>query len=325
MDVEEKVALVQSNAEEIITKAELEELLSKKKKPRAYVGYEPSGKIHLGHMLTVNKLIEMQKAGFEIVVLLADLHAYLNKKGSLEEIRDTAEFNKECFIGMGMSPENTKFILGSDIQLTKDYFLNVQKLALETTLLRAKRSMDLIGREEEDPRVARVMYPLMQVIDMVTLGVDVAVGGIDQRKIHMLARDNLPKLGFPAPVCIHLPIIRGLDGDEKMSSSKGNFISVNDSEDGIERKLTKAYCPLGEVEGNPILEIYEYHIFRKFGEIKIERLEKFGGDIIFNSYQEMEDVYRKKLLHPQDLKNAASKYVAEILAPVREHLKKKGY
>jgi len=325
MDVEEKVALVQSNAEEIITKAELEELLSKKKKPRAYVGYEPSGKIHLGHMLTVNKLIEMQKAGFEIVVLLADLHAYLNKKGSLEEIRDTAEFNKECFIGMGMSPENTKFILGSDIQLTKDYFLNVQKLALETTLLRAKRSMDLIGREEEDPRVARVMYPLMQVIDMVTLGVDVAVGGIDQRKIHMLARDNLPKLGFPAPVCIHLPIIRGLDGDEKMSSSKGNFISVNDSEDEIERKLTKAYCPLGEVEGNPILEIYEYHIFRKFGEIKIERLEKFGGDIIFNSYQEMEDVYRKKLLHPQDLKNAASKYVAEILAPVREHLKKKGY
>ncbi|MDI6654989.1 MAG: tyrosine--tRNA ligase [Candidatus Hydrothermarchaeota archaeon] len=325
MNIEEKIALVQSNAEEIITKAELRKLLSEKDMPRAYVGYEPSGKIHLGHMLTVSKLVEMQKVGFETVVLLADLHAHLNKKGSLEEIRDTAEFNKECFIGMGMSPENTKFILGSDIQLTKDYFLNVQKLALETTLLRARRSMDLIGREEEDPRVARVMYPLMQVIDMVTLGVDVAVGGIDQRKIHMLARDNLPKLGFPAPVCIHLPIIRGLYGDEKMSSSKGNFISVNDGEEEIERKLTKAYCPLGEVEGNPILEIYEYHIFRKFSEVKIERPEKFGGDIIFKSYQEMEEAYKKELLHPQDLKNAASKYVAEILVPVREHLKKKGY
>ncbi len=325
MNIEEKVALVQSNAKEIITKAELEELLSKKKKPRAYVGYEPSGKIHLGHMLTANKLIEMQKAGFEIVVLLADLHAYLNKKGSLEEIRDTAEFNKECFIGMGLRPENTKFVLGSDIQLTKDYFLNVQKLALETTLLRAKRSMDLIGREEEDPRVARVMYPLMQVMDMVALGVDVAVGGIDQRKIHMLARDNLPKLGFPVPVCIHLSIVRGLDGGEKMSSSKGNFISVDDSEEEIKKKLTKAYCPIGEVEGNPILEIYEHHIFKKLGEVKVERLEKFGGDIIFKSYKEMEEAYRKKLLHPQDLKNAASKYVAEILAPAREHLKKKGY
>lgn len=325
MNLEEKIALVQNNAEEIVTMAELRRLLSEKERPRAYVGYEPSGKIHLGHMLTVNKLIEMQKAGFEIIVLLADLHAYLNGKGSLEEIRDTAEFNKECFSGMGLSPENTKFILGSDIQLTKDYFLNVQKLALETTLLRARRSMDFVGREEEDPRVARVMYPLMQVMDMVTLGVDVAVGGIDQRKIHMLARDNLPKLGFPVPVCIHLPIIRGLDGAEKMSSSKGNFISVEDAEEEIEKKLSKAFCPLGEVEGNPVLEIYKYHIFKKFDEVKVERLEKFGGDIIFGSYPEMEDAYRKGLLHPQDLKNAASKYIAELLIPVREHLKKKGY
>lgn len=325
MNLEEKIALVQNNAEEIVTMAELRRLLSEKERPRAYVGYEPSGKIHLGHMLTVNKLIEMQKAGFEIIVLLADLHAYLNGKGSLEEIRDTAEFNEECFIGMGLSPENTKFILGSDIQLTKDYFLNVQKLALETTLLRARRSMDFVGREEEDPRVARVMYPLMQVMDMVTLGVDVAVGGVDQRKIHMLARDNLPKLGFPVPVCIHLPIIRGLDGAEKMSSSKGNFISVDDAEEEIEKKLSKAFCPLGEVEGNPVLEIYKYHIFKKFDEVKVERLEKFGGDIIFGSYPEMEDVYRKGLLHPQDLKNAASKYIAELLIPVREHLKKKGY
>jgi len=55
---------------------------------RAYVGFEPSGSVHIGHLLTINKLMELQKLGFHIIVLLAGLHAYLNEKGSFEEIRE---------------------------------------------------------------------------------------------------------------------------------------------------------------------------------------------------------------------------------------------
>lgn len=322
MQVEEKLAVIRKNAEEIITLEELAALLADKKNPSAYVGYEPSGKIHLGHMLTAEKLLEMQGAGFETKVLLADLHAYLNKKGSLEEIRKIAEFNKECFIGMGL--HKTEFIIGSDIQLESDYFMNVQRLALETTLQRARRSMDLVGRAEKDPKVARVMYPIMQVIDMVALGIDVAVGGMDQRKIHMLARDNLSKLGFRAPVCVHTPIIHGLDGSDKMSSSKMNFIAVDDGDREIKNKLNKAYCPIGETR-NPVLEIYKNHIFARFKEVKIERQAKFGGSTSFATYEELEQYYRDRKLHPEDLKNAASLYMSEILSPVREHLRKKGY
>jgi tyrosyl-tRNA synthetase len=289
------------------------------------VGYEPSGKVHLGHVLTINKLADLQQAGFEVTVLLADLHAYLNHKGTLEEIRELAEYNKECFLALGLEPGKTKFVLGSEMQLAEDYFLLVQRLALETTLLRAKRSMDLVGRREANPKVARVLYPLMQVVDIVALGVDVAVGGLDQRKIHMLARDNLPKLGYKAPICLHTPIIHGLDGADKMSSSKENFIAVDDPEEVVKRKLRKAFCPMGETGNNPVLELYEHHIFRKYSRVTIERPEKYGGGLEYGDYAELEKDYTQGKVHPQDLKNAAAGYISEILSPVREHLIKKGY
>jgi tyrosyl-tRNA synthetase len=139
-----------SNVSEVVTKSEFEELMREKTPVRVYAGYEPSGKIHLGHAISVYKLVELQGAGAEVVVLLADLHAYLNSKGSLEEIRRIAEYNKECFISLGLDKKKTEFILGSDIQLEPDYFMNVQRLALTTTLLRAKRSMDVISGPAKD-------------------------------------------------------------------------------------------------------------------------------------------------------------------------------
>ncbi len=321
MDLDERVKLVERNISEVITREELRELLQRKAQPTAYVGYEPSGRVHLGHVLTVNKLRDLQDAGFEVTVLLADMHAYLNRKGSLEDMRKLAEYNKECFIALGLEEKKARFVLGSEIQLRRDYFLDVQRLALETTLLRAKRSMDLVGRKEENPRVARVLYPLMQVVDIVALGVDVAVGGMDQRKIHMLARDNLPKLGYRAPVCIHTPIIHGLDGGEKMSSSMDNFIAVDDPESEIRRKLRKAFCPMGEAANNPVLELYQYLIFPRYPKVVIKRPEKFGGDLEYRSYEELEKDFTQGEVHPQDLKESAARYLSDMLSSVREYLK----
>lgn len=320
MELEEKISKIKNGVEEIITEEELKQVI-KKKNPRVYVGYEPSGKIHLGHALSVGKLAEMQSLGFSVVVLLADLHAYLNGKGSLDKIREIAEYNRRCFIALGLSEENTEFVYGSEIQLSGEYFLNVQKLALQTTLLRAKRSMDMIGRKEENPKVARVLYPLMQVIDIVTLNVDVAMGGMDQRKIHMLARDNLPKIGYSPPVCIHLPLLHGLDGDEKMSSSKENFIAIDDEPEVIRKKLRKAYCPAASIEKNPVMEIYKYHIFKKFSNVTITRPKKYGGSLTFESYEDLEKAYLKNEIHPQDLKESAANYLIEILSEARERIK----
>jgi tyrosyl-tRNA synthetase len=307
--------LATRNTVEIITDEELRSLLTREKK-RVYAGYEPSGEIHLGHLVTVNKLIDLKEAGFEVVVLLADLHAFLNRKGSMEQVRQLAEYNKRCFEGLGL--RDVEYVLGSDLQLSPDYQLMVLRLSQQITLNRAKRSMDEVGRNMETPTVSQMIYPIMQMVDIASLRVDAAVGGIDQRKIHMLAREQLATVNYPAPVCIHTPILNGLDG-KKMSSSSGNYISVADSLEDIERKCQKAFCP-PECEENPVLQILQYHIFPRVGTVAIKRPAKFGGDHEFGSYRELEEAYRKGEIHPLDLKKAVGSSLGEILSCVRNYM-----
>ena len=301
--------MIKRNTVEIVSEEELKEVLKKDEKS-AYIGFEPSGKIHLGHYLQIKKMIDLQNAGFDITILLADLHAYLNQKGELDEIKKIGEYNKRVFEAMGLK---ARYVYGSEFQLDKDYTLNVYKLALKTTLKRARRSMELIAREDENPKVAEVIYPIMQVNDIYYLDVDVAVGGMEQRKIHMLARELLPK----KVVCIHNPVLTGLDGQGKMSSSKGNFIAVDDSPEDIRVKIKKAYCPAGIVEGNPIMEIAKY--FLEY-PLTIKRPEKFGGDLVVDSYEELERLFKNKELHPMDLKNAVAEELIKILEPIRKRL-----
>ncbi len=316
----DRLELVMRNTEEIVTVDELKALLEKKQRPRAYVGYETSGKVHLGHMLTANKLLDLQKVGFDVVVLLADLHAFLNEKGTLEEVRKIADYNRDCFMALGLDPERTEFVYGTDYQLKPDYMLKILQMARNTTLNRARRSMDEVSRNAENPMVSQMIYPLMQAIDIADLRIDLAVGGIDQRKIHMLAREELPRLGLPAPVCMHTPLIPGLNG-EKMSSSKGNNIAVDEPAADVEKKIMSAFCPAKVVENNPIMAIFKYHVFPRIeGGITIKRPAKFGGDVTYQKYEELEAAFVSGALHPQDAKKACAAYMIEILAPVREKM-----
>ncbi len=318
MDMDSAMNTIKQGALEVVTPEELKIKLEKDERT-AYIGYEPSGKVHLGHAITVKKMIDLQKAGFKIKILLADLHAYLNGKGSLEEIKEISEYNQRCFRALGLS-EDTEFILGSSFQTRENYTMKVYQLALSTTLTRAKRSMAQITRDAEDHQVAEVIYPLMQVVDMLFLEVDLAVGGMEQRKIHMLARDNLPKLGFQSPVCVHTPLLHGTDGSDKMSSSKENFIAIDDEPEVISKKIKKSYCPAGEVEGNPVLEIAHHFIFSEMDTMTIKRPEKFGGNLELTQ-AEVERMYKDGKLHPLDLKNGVAECLADILEPVRDFLK----
>lgn len=313
----DRLGLVTRNVEEVVTLDELKALLAEKAQPTVYVGYEPSGNIHLGHMITANKLIDCQNAGFRVTVLLADLHAYLNRKGTMAEIEKIAEYNKKCFVALGLSEADTRFVLGSTFQLTAEYEMNVLRMACDTTLNRAKRSMDEVSRDAEDPHVSQMIYPLMQAMDIASLGVDVAMGGIDQRKIHMIAREQLPAMGFRSPVCLHTPILLGLDG-AKMSSSKGNNISVDEPAEAVAKKIEKAFCPIGAAEGNPVLDLFRYHVFMRYPTVIIERPEKHGGSLEFAGFEALRADFAARKVHPMDLKKAAAKYMNLILEPVRK-------
>ncbi|MDI6642570.1 MAG: tyrosine--tRNA ligase, partial [Candidatus Hodarchaeaceae archaeon] len=306
---------------EVVTEGELRELL-KHEKFTAYCGYEPSGKIHFGHALTVRKLIDLQAAGARVIVLLADLHAYLNDKGTLEEIRRVAEYNRHCFIALGLDPSRTEFLLGSDFQLKPEFVMDVLRMATDTTLLRARRSMAEIARHLKDPDVAQVLYPLMQAVDMAHLDVDVAVGGIDQRKVHIVAREKLPKLGYRKPVCVHMPLLHGLDGAAKMSSSKGNFIAVDDEPSAIKEKVTKAFCPPKIVRDNPIIEYAEHVVLPALGKLEVSREARYGGPLEIKDAAELRKLYATGKLHPTDMKAAVAEALVEVLAPVREYFEK---
>jgi len=312
MDLYERVT---RNTVEVVTEDDLRTLLSQPQK-KVYAGYEPSGEIHLGHLVTINKLVDLQSAGFEVIVLLADLHAFLNRKGTMEKVGELADYNKRCFEGLGL--KNVTYVLGSDLQLNRDYELLVLQLSQQITLNRATRSMDEVGRQMDHPTVSQMVYPIMQMADIAMLGVDAAVGGIDQRKIHMLAREHLVNFGYKPPVCIHTPILNGLDG-KKMSSSQGNYISVADTEEDILKKCQKAFCP-PEIQENPILQIFQYHIFPRLPSITIKRPEKFGGDRTFSEYKELELSYSRGEVHPLDLKKSCGFSLVEILEPVRDYI-----
>ena len=89
----------------------------------------------------------------------------------------------------------------------------------------AEKSMDEISKSSVSRMTSSLIYPLMQVLDIGELGVNVAVGAIDQRKVHVLAIENLKKLGYPTPIAVHTELImQGIDGKRKMSKSFGNTI-----------------------------------------------------------------------------------------------------
>ena len=249
---------------------------------------------------------------------LADLHAFLNEKGTLEEVRKIADYNRDCFIALGLDPEKTEFVYGTEYQLKPEYMLKILRMARNTTLNRARRSMDEVSRNAENPMVSQMIYPLMQAVDIADLHIDLAVGGIDQRKIHMLAREELPRLGLPAPVCMHTPLIPGLNG-EKMSSSKGNNIAVDEPAEDVQKKIISYVLPAGQVKQS-ILAIFKYHIFPRLGPITVKRPAKFGGDVTYEKYEDLEPAFVSGAMHPQDLKKACAEYMIEILRPVRERM-----
>jgi tyrosyl-tRNA synthetase len=172
----------------------------------------------------------------------------------------------------------------------------------------------------------------MQVSDIFYLDLDVAYGGMDQRHAHMLARDVSKKINRKSPVALHTPLLTGLQAGGRMDSteaeakmSKSNpdsMISIHDTPNEVNRKMKKAYCPEKTVEGNPVLEMCKYVVFPELkGSFKIERPKKFGGNLEYKSYDELEKAFVGGL-HPLDLKNATTSYVNKILEPVHKYFEK---
>lgn len=317
MAAQDKFELVKRNTVEIVSEDELKKLLKSKKKPIVYCGYEPSGPMHLGHFVTITKLIDLEKAGFAVKILLADVHASLNRKGTEEEIDQAVALWKKTIKSLGLK---ATVVLGSSFQFKKEYQLDVMKLAQHTTIHRGVRSMQEIARDAENATISQLWYPLMQVVDIKHLEVDVALGGLEQRKVHMVGKDEATVLDYSF-VAIHTPLITSLKGPgQKMSKSiQGSGISVTDSYEEIKSSIAGAYCPAKDIQENPILQIAKLIVFPHASKLEVKRPSKFGGDRTFTDYESLEEEYASGALHPADLKSAITQALEEIIAPVRKN------
>jgi len=339
MDTETKVDLIKSFAEEIITEDELRKLFETNSRPIAYDGFEPSGKIHIAQgILRAINVNKMTKAGCKFKMLVADWHAWANNKvgGDLEKIQIVGKYFIELWKQTGMDTRNVEFVWASDYINDNNYLKTLMQIARNSTVNRILRCSQIMGRSESDNlQASQVFYPVMQCADIFQLKVDICQLGMDQRKVNVLAREIGPKIGFYAPVAVHHHMLMGLgeppkvDGTTEkaiaMKMSKSNpdsAIFMQDSEEEIKRKISKAYCPAKIVEDNPILEYCNYIIFEKVNKLKIERDKKFGGDLVVKDYKELAKIYSKGEVHPTDLKNSVAKELNDLIKPVREHFEK---
>ena len=331
MDTEERFNLVKRNTQEILTEAELKQLLEEKKQPRGYIGLATTGKIHIGYFIPMMKVGDFLKAGFKFTILLADIHAHLDdQKAPFDLLDHRVKYYKEIISAMigalGIDTSNLEFRKGSDFELDKNYTLDVYRLAALNTFDRCKRAAAGVVRFGENPKLSGFIYPILQALDEQYMDMDVQYGGIDQRKILAFAREILPRLGYKARVEVMTPMLPGLQGSKMSASEEKSKIDLLDSHDDVKSKIQNAHCPVA-VEDNGVLAFLKYVIFVHKAdnkeELLIKRAEKFGGDISYDSYEKLEKDYLAKKLHPMDLKNAVADEVNKLLEPIRQKMKGK--
>jgi len=327
MDINKRLELIKRNTEEIIGEIELKKLLKEKKKPVVYWGTAPTGRPHVGYFLPALKISDFLKAGFKVKILIADLHAALDNTPwlVLEKRYDYYEKIIPLLIkSMGVDIKNLEFVKGSELELKPEYMYDVLKMSSNVSVHDATKAASDVVKMTDNPKLSGIIYPIMQAVDEQYLGVDIQLGGTDQRKIMVLSRENLPKLGYKARVEIMNPLIPGLIGKKMSSSDEKSKIDLLDDEETIKRKLNNAECVAGDPD-NGIMAFLKYIVMtiKKDNNKKfiVKRDKKFGGDLIYSNYEQIEKDFVAKKLHPLDLKNAVAEEIINILKPIGKERK----
>lgn len=330
--MEDKFNLISKNLQEVVGEEDLKNILEKRDL-KVYWGTAPTGNPHLGYFVPMYKIADLLKAGCEVIILFADIHAYLdNMKSSWEQLEARTQYYefliKEMLKTVDVPLEKLRFVKGSDFQLSKEYTLDVYKLTAMITAKGAQHAGADVVKQSESPKLSGLLYPLLQALDEEHLGVDAQFGGVDQRKIFMLARDYLPKIGFKKRVHLMNPLVPGLGKSGKMSSSEPESkIDFLDSDKQIRKKISKAFSEDGVVEGNGLLAILKYVIFLKLNhdkrEFVIDRPEQYGGKIAFKDYESLEISFASKTLSSVDLKQGVADELIKFITPIRNEIKNK--
>ena len=308
---------------------------------RCYVGFEPSGKAHIGWKVLSLQLKRMLEADVNVLIFLADWHAWINDKfnGNMADIQLTAQYMEETFRALldyppeGDGPGELRFYYASQLMDSGDYWARVLRCSKGATLAMVRKTFTIMGRDEasSDHDLSKFFYPAMQASDIFELDIDIAIGGMDQRKAHMFMRDVASKYGWEKATCLHTPIISSLKSsgsrmesfDHKMSKSDpGGAILIHDEPKKLRKKMQKhAYLNI-EDENSPVYELAQHVILPEFGEIVVTPNPKFGEPSTWKSLDDFRSAVMDGTIHPLDAKFGIADGISRGLDTVTKHFEK---
>jgi tyrosyl-tRNA synthetase len=238
---DEQLNILEQGVETLVTREELKKKLEQKRSLRIKLGCDPTAPdLHLGHSVVLRKLRQFQDLGHRAVLIIGDYTALVGDPSGQNKMRpmlsetDIEKNAKTYFEQAGKildtSPDKLEIRRNSE-WLAQMSFADVLRLASKMTVARMLERDTFEKRHEADVPIGvhEFLYPLMQGHDSVMIHADVELGGTDQTFNNLVGRDLQRDAGQEPQVVMILPILEGLDGAEKMSKSKGNYIGLNDS------------------------------------------------------------------------------------------------
>ena len=240
--VREALAVSLRGCDELIPQADWVKKLAKSEKTgvplRIKLGLDPTAPdIHIGHTVVLNKMRQLQDLGHQVIFLIGDFTSLIGDPSgrnntrpplTTEQIKANAEtYYKQA--SLVLDPAKTEIRYNSEWSLPLGSMGMIQ-LAAKYTVARMMERNDFHDRFKAGTPISvhEFLYPLMQGYDSVALKSDLELGGTDQ-KFNLLMGRHLQQEYGQEPQCIlTMPLLEGLDGVEKMSKSKNNYIGITE-------------------------------------------------------------------------------------------------
>jgi len=251
--IAEQVQSLKRGTAEILTENELADrmaLAAREGRPlRVKLGLDPtSPDIHLGHTVVLRKMRQFQDLGHKAVLIIGDYTARIGDPTGVNTTRpmlspEQIERNARTYFeqaGKVLDTSQQKLEVRHNSEwLEKLSFADVLKLAAQMTVARMLERDTFEKRYEADEPIGvhEFLYPLMQGYDSVAIRADVELGGTDQTFNNLVGRRLQENAGQLPQIVITMPILVGLDGKEKMSKSKGNYVGVTDEPNDMFGKI----------------------------------------------------------------------------------------
>ncbi|MFP4624924.1 MAG: tyrosine--tRNA ligase [Gemmatimonadota bacterium] len=240
--VNEQMDAIRRGALEIMPEDELVEKLEGSRKTGTPLvvkqGFDPTRPdLHIGHAVSIRKLKTFQQLGHSVVFVVGDYTARVGDPSGRSETRPTLspeeiQANAQTYaeqVGMILDVDRVRVEFNSR-WLAPLNLADILELTASYTVARMLERDDFEHRYRAGQPVAisEFLYPLMQAYDSVALGADVELGGSDQRFNLLIARTIQERYKQPPQVCLIMPLLRGTDGEQKMSKSYDNYIGLTE-------------------------------------------------------------------------------------------------